>query len=90
MLTSCLVCGKESTPVQGILEQPYGATLFTSYGHYGSTVYDPPGWGARGRYLQIVICDDCLRQKHDQIKEVVITPRESIFDYRDWDPDAEE
>lgn len=61
----CLACAKVPEPVfprepelsQGLTAQPYGATTFTSYGQYGSTVFDEMG----RQYLYIVICDDCMK-----------------------------
>jgi hypothetical protein len=58
----CIVCGYEPEPVDHDRHednnQPYGATAFTSHGHYGSTVFDPMD----GQYLEINICDTCLRR----------------------------
>lgn len=37
--------------------QPYEGTAFTTYGHYGSTIFDPMD----GTILEINICDECLK-----------------------------
>lgn len=54
----CAVCSK---PIEAVdkdhPEQPYGANIFISYGHYGATAYDSPG----GENLEIFICTDCMK-----------------------------
>ena len=58
----CIICEKE-TPnsdymyPEGKAEfHPSDGTQFRSYGHYGSTVFDPMD----GSYVDIVICNSCL------------------------------
>jgi hypothetical protein len=60
----CLLCGRVPEPVwpDHDQRQPYGATTFTSFGHYGSTVFDEMG----RRFLEANICDHCLRAKAKQ------------------------
>lgn len=38
--------------------QPSEGTCFITYGHYGSTAFDPMD----GTYIEINICDPCLRE----------------------------
>jgi hypothetical protein len=54
----CIVCGKLLQNVEGTVNQPYGGTMFYTYGHYGSTAFDPM-LGHTER-LMINVCDACL------------------------------
>jgi hypothetical protein len=38
-------------------EVPDGGMIFTSYGNYGSRLYDMEG----DKFLRLVICDECVR-----------------------------
>jgi hypothetical protein len=53
----CIACGKE---MLNIMEdrghQPNDGLSFHSYGHYGTTFFDPMD----GSCIQIVVCDECL------------------------------
>lgn len=58
----CICCGKALQPAYGTEEihtnQPTDGLCFVTSGHYGSTVFDLcPG------YLEISVCDDCVRAK---------------------------
>jgi hypothetical protein len=56
----CIVC-KDKIDWNGSptgKNNPYGATVFTSRGNYGSTVFDPI---MGGDFLEINICDKCLK-----------------------------
>lgn len=80
----CFKCGYVAEPVdKKFPEQPYGATAFTSGGHYGSTVYDPM---SQFRHLRIIICDKCLLDHRTEVQEVFVTPRASVHNYEPWDP----
>lgn len=64
------------------VNQPYKGTAFESYGHYGSTVFDPMS----KIYLQINICDSCLIERKSKI--ILCTPTTTHnIDYREWDPE---
>lgn len=60
----CLACGKEldnmeyTTRSNGtkVEVHPMSGLHFRTYGHYGSTVFDP----MNGTYLDIAICDECV------------------------------
>lgn len=56
----CFKCGQRlenlSASFGNLGFQPLGGTCFGTYGHYGSTVFDP----VDGSKLEIVICDECL------------------------------
>ena len=61
----CISCNKE---LQNVMDsnngfQPIKGTAFQSYGHYGSTFFDP----MNGTYIEIVVCDECLTTKKDLI-----------------------
>jgi hypothetical protein len=85
MMIPCFKCGyvPESVDNKHWPEQPYKATIFTSGGHYGSTVYDPM---SQLRHLRIIICDKCLVMHKDVVQEVFVTPRSSRYAYEPWDP----
>ena len=53
----CLVCGRAmSNAFPGSRNQPDGGLAFVSYGHYGSTAFDP----MTGDRLDISVCDPCV------------------------------
>lgn len=58
----CIVCDE---PLGRIAElHPSGGLHFFTYGHYGSTVFDP----LDGSTLNIFVCDNCLTRKKDKTK----------------------
>jgi len=67
MKTNCIVCEKEVDNWDGAYPErepavhPIDGTVFRTYGHYGSTVFDPMD----GTYLDIVVCDECLKDRLD-------------------------
>lgn len=67
MKTNCIICKSEvenwdiAYPENETHVHPIGGTVFRTYGHYGSTVFDPMDTS----YLEIVVCDDCLRARMD-------------------------
>lgn len=85
VMIPCFKCGyvPESVDKEHWPEQPYGATVFTSGGQYGSTVYDPM---SNLRHLRIILCDKCLLKHKAEVQEVFVTPRSSFYDYQPWDP----
>ncbi len=59
----CIVCNKAlKEALTGRVDQPSGGLAFQSHGHYGSTAFDPMD----GHYLELNICDDCLRRLSKQ------------------------
>lgn len=68
----CLVCGRELRPAypEAAEAQPYGGTAFASSGHYGSTVFD----GSGGQWIEINLCDPCLRDGADRGRVLMATP----------------
>lgn len=81
----CIVCGTvlenaiPGTPADQPYNQPYKGTVFVSHGQYGSTFFDEMS----GRFVEITICDDCLRKNTDKII-VGYTRRTSSTEYMDW------
>lgn len=65
---SCLCCGEPA----GTFNSPNDATVWTSHGNYGSTLYDPdPGGVYDGRFfLEVSICDTCLKKHADRVVSV--------------------
>ena len=64
MKTNCIVCNTEVDnwdvyPEDKPQVHPIGGTVFRTYGHYGSSVFDPMD----ASYLDIVICDGCLKSR---------------------------
>lgn len=93
-LSPCFKCGKELEPVlpgrePDELHQPYAGTRFISYGHYGSTVFDPHVWDDASSFLEVNICDECLLRH----KENVLYGREHrgpvSYDYDTWQPEMD-
>lgn len=54
----CVCCGKELQNISRDGHQPYDGLAFHTYGHYGSTYFDP----MNGSYLQLSICDECVEK----------------------------
>lgn len=63
MKTNCFVCNIQIENLDDayseVVIHPIGGTVFRTYGHYGSGVYDP----IDPTYLEIVICDSCLKNR---------------------------
>ena len=66
MPNCCLICERV---IEADEISVHGATIWTSSGNYGSTVYDP---ASEGVYLEVHICDECLVRKKGLIEEVVV------------------
>lgn len=63
---NCISCDKELLNIgdefDGGGHQPCGGLSFHTYGHYGSTFFDPMD----GSAIQIAICDECLVKADDK------------------------
>jgi hypothetical protein len=73
---------------RGTPTQPYSATVFSSHGQYGSTVWDPM---SQFLALQVNICDSCLTHAAKIQRRVALvteTPRTSRWEYEEWEPDV--
>ena len=76
----CLSCGKELDNLdyemrdgKRVEVHPMNGLHFRTYGHYGSTAFDP----MNGTYLDVAICDQCIVKNLDKVrgngkKELVI------------------
>ena len=68
MKTNCIICESEDEnwdiayPENSKAVHPIGGTAFRTYGHYGSTVFDPMD----ASYLEIVLCDPCLKSRKNR------------------------
>lgn len=69
----CMVCGKELNNLdyemrstgKRVEVHPMGGLHFRTYGHYGSSIFDPIG---TGEYLDIAICDLCIMKNLDKVR----------------------
>lgn len=65
MKTNCIICDTEVENWNGAYPEnpstvhPIGGTVFRTYGHYGSTVFDPMS----AEFMEIVLCDPCLKDR---------------------------
>lgn len=68
----CIICDKELDNMHYksrlkdsyVYVHPMDGLHFQSYGHYGSSVFDPMD----GSSLDIAICDECLLKHKDKIR----------------------
>lgn len=65
----CIVCNKELEYALGNEDdyhkdsyQPYAGLEFFTYGHYGSTYFDP----INGNSLRVCICDECVEKAFNE------------------------
>ena len=69
MKTNCIICKREvdnwdeAYPENEAQVHPIGGTAFRTYGHYGSSVFDPMD----ASYLDVVFCDPCLKERLEYI-----------------------
>lgn len=80
----CLSCGEELDNLyyemrdgNRVEVHPMGGLHFRTYGHYGSTVFDPMD----GSYLDIAICDECVTKNLDKIRGIGVNELKSAIDY---------
>jgi hypothetical protein len=65
MKTNCIICKCEvenwdiAYPEDKPQVHPIGGTAFRTYGHYGSSVFDPMD----ATYMEVVFCDPCLKER---------------------------
>lgn len=52
-----------------VLSPVYDGLIFRASGNYGSTVFDPMPIGQE-EYLQVIICDDCIRRKAKRVTRI--------------------
>jgi hypothetical protein len=76
MTKRCLVCDREIVADNlGV----HDATIWTSHGNYGSTVYDPLN---EETFLEACVCDDCLVRKKALIEEVKVRRPQALVERR--------
>lgn len=61
----CIACSMTLKGAPGNDFQPMGGLAFVSYGHYGTTFFDPMD----GTSIEIAVCDECL-QKAEEMKRI--------------------
>lgn len=59
---TCICCGRDLHNITQNGFQPNDGLAFVTSGHYGSTYFDPMD----GSWLQIAICDDCVKRADDR------------------------
>lgn len=64
--------------------QPHGGTAFVSYGHYGSTAFDP----GDGTFLEINVCDECLTRNPDRVLHARKHRPRTRYEYFRWNPNT--
>lgn len=78
----CAVCSKPLERVDGDPDVPYDANIFTTHGHYGSTLFDPV-FG--GEHLELHICTACMMTMrenaaiHRVLKATEDTPEQTFI-----------
>lgn len=58
----CIVCGCNLDPVFPETHQPSRGLVFWTYGHYGSTYFDPMD----NSKMLIFVCDPCIEKNKDK------------------------
>jgi len=84
----CISCDKKLKEIMSPSDNhPNDACAFKSYGNYGSTIFDPM---SDSEFLEINVCDECLKRKRDQVYHVRLKKRaETVWDYKIFDPNNE-
>lgn len=75
----CFVCGSELDELDSRGNQPSGGVEFTTYGHYGTAVFDPMD----GTQLAVNVCDRCLieaRSRGRVLHVRAVTHREVAYE----------
>lgn len=77
----CIICNKELENLFEDENHPAGGTSFITYGHYGSTAFDPMD----GTYLEINICDECIQKNKNKVLHVTTYPAPAPYKtYKKW------
>lgn len=76
---TCICCDRvldaEDTDNPLVITPVYNGLIFRATGNYGSTVFDPMPTGIE-EMLQVVICDECLREKAKRVIRLYNIKRE--------------
>jgi hypothetical protein len=87
----CIKCGTVLDPIypDGQDSTPHAGTVFTTSGHYGSTIFDPMSERQR---LEIVICDSCISELARQrlIHHVTVSLPLPVRDVRFFAPGGDD
>jgi len=84
----CIVCDKEISGCLGFDEDgndsfsnpPDDATVWTSVGNYGSTLFD---MGEHtGERLECYVCDDCLQKKKNSVYHYQLNRKTEVTNLR--------
>ena len=67
-LVPCFVCGKTLKQVHGPMH-PSGGVICYTPGNYGSRVFEP-SWHDLDDRLGFIVCDACLVERADRVREV--------------------
>ena len=80
----CMVCAKELDNLEYEMRDgkrvevhPMGGLHFRTYGHYGSTVFDPMD----GSYLDVAICDECVTKNLENVRGNGVNELKGAIDY---------
>lgn len=60
---ACFRCDRKLSNIDAAGVQPSSGTAFISYGHYGSTLFDPMD---PTTWLELAVCDECLKSAAQQ------------------------
>lgn len=69
----------------------YDATIWTTNGNYGSTVFDPCSMSATHDTLEVIICDECLQKKAKFVQQYDVvkhSARDEVKNIRVFDPNG--
>ncbi len=72
--TECFCCGKKLA-VEFLNDDPfpispvYDGLIFRASGNFGSTIFDPMPIGVE-EYLQVIICDDCIKRNTQRVTRI--------------------
>lgn len=63
---NCFICDVEldNMEYKDVDVHPMYGLHFRTYGHYGSTIFDP----MNGQVLDIAICDECVKKNIDKAR----------------------
>jgi len=81
----CLVCDKEvdvddAGRESGSIQPAYNATVWRTWGNYGSTLFDPMLGDV---YLEAVVCDNCLKAKKSQMELIRVRKRTEVVERKE-------
>jgi hypothetical protein len=92
MIRKCLVCERDLEIEKDIkytgssIPIVYDATIWRSYGNYGSKLFDPLN---KIEFLEACVCDSCLIKKKNLIYHIHVKKREEIVESGLFEPDIQ-